>query len=145
MEGHKSLYVTDASVLIKWAILEVPNLKEALDLRRDLLQDVIDIKVPAHCLSEVCNLLGRNHNALALSFLSFLITSKLEEYVVTIDLASTALRIMKRYRGISFYDASYHALAIQEKGTFITADEKYYKKTHSEGAIMLLKDYGKRR
>jgi len=48
---------------------------------------------------------------------------------------------MKKYTKISFYDAAYHALALNTGGTFITADKKYYEKTKSEGNIMLLKNY----
>jgi len=41
----------------------------------------------------------------------------------------------------SFYDCVYHALAIQEKCTFITADEKHFNKTHKKfGHIKLLKN-----
>lgn len=40
----------------------------------------------------------------------------------------------------SFYDCVYHAIAIQEKCTFITADEKHFDKTHKKfGHIKLLK------
>lgn len=38
----------------------------------------------------------------------------------------------------SIYDAIFHALAIVEKGTLITADKKYYAKTKTLGHIKLL-------
>ena len=54
----------------------------------------------------------------------------------------TAFDLINTYKTISFYDASYHALALEEGGTFLTNDEKYYKKTKNAGGIMLLRDYG---
>ena len=41
----------------------------------------------------------------------------------------------------SFYDCIYHALAIHEKCTFITSDEKHFDKTHKKfGHVKLLKN-----
>ena len=39
---------------------------------------------------------------------------------------------------VSYYDASYHALAKDIKGIFLTADKKYYEIMKSEGNILLL-------
>jgi predicted nucleic acid-binding protein len=38
----------------------------------------------------------------------------------------------------SFYDVSYHALAIVNECQFITADKKHYEKTKKEGYIELI-------
>ena len=38
----------------------------------------------------------------------------------------------------SYYDAIYHAIALVEGGTLVTADEKYYTKTKHFGGILLL-------
>ncbi|MBI2639212.1 type II toxin-antitoxin system VapC family toxin [Candidatus Peregrinibacteria bacterium] len=139
------IYIADASVLIKWAVAEVENLTEANIFRNDFLNARIKIILPGHCLPEVANYFGRKAQHIAVSFLSFLITSDIEENCLTFPEISIAFKLMKKYPGISFYDASYHTLAMQENGVFITADEKYYRKTKKEGHIMLLKDYGKRR
>ncbi len=56
------------------------------------------------------------------------------------DLIEEALDLIKKYPKISFYDASYHALAKAYHADFITADEKYYELTKKEGNIKLLKD-----
>ena len=45
---------------------------------------------------------------------------------------------MDKYPGISFYDASYHALAKAYGIPYITADKKYYQMTEKEGNIKLL-------
>jgi len=41
----------------------------------------------------------------------------------------------------SFYDASYHALAIDQKTVFITADKRHKAKTEAFGHIILLNDW----
>lgn len=145
MDAHKTTYIADASVLLKWATEESDGLMEAFQLRKDFENDIIDIIVPAHCFTEICNMLGREKMTEAISFISFLINSEITEHHLTFDVASIAFHLMKQYRGISFYDAHYHALAIHGRGVFLTADIRYFKKTYQEGRIMLLKDYGKKK
>lgn len=41
----------------------------------------------------------------------------------------------------SMYDSIYHAMAIDFKGIFITADEKHFKKSSQFGSILLLRDW----
>jgi predicted nucleic acid-binding protein len=50
---------------------------------------------------------------------------------------------VKKY-GVSFYDASYHALAIIEKGVFVTADARYLRKVGSGQAIRHVSEWIKR-
>lgn len=41
----------------------------------------------------------------------------------------------------SMYDSIYHAMAIDLKGIFVTADEKHFKKSHEFGSMLLLRDW----
>lgn len=145
MAESRSIFVADASVIAKWASIEPEDLEKALLFKDDFIKGEISIIVTSYCFSEICNLLYFKSPSIALEFFSYLCVSNIIEHQLTLNLANLVFQIMNQYKGISFYDASYHALAIQEKGTFITADEKYFKKTHKEGRIMLLKDYGKKR
>lgn len=145
MEDHKKIFVADASVLLKWALSETQEFEQAIALKKQFTDYKIDIIVPANCFAEICNMLGRERPDIALSYISYLIVSGINEYRISLNLAGIAFSLMKKYSGISFYDALYHALAIQEKNILITADVKYFNKTHKEGHIMLLKDYGKTR
>lgn len=43
--------------------------------------------------------------------------------------------------GVSFYDAAYHALAILNEGTFVTADIRYVKRVESPASVMALGDW----
>lgn len=146
MADRKQLFVTDACVLLKWIVRDAEeDVSNAIALREDILKEHVDVIVPTHCFSEVCNMLGLKRHSEALSFLSFLLNAGIEEYGLTLDIGNTAFKFMEQYKGVTFYDAAYHALAIQEGGIFITADEKYHNMTRKEGSIMLLKDYGKKR
>lgn len=145
MADSRPLFIADASVIVKWAVNELEDLKQALAFKNDFINKVITVIVPTFCFPEVCNALYLKNPKNALRFLADLFLFNITEYHITFGLANISFQFMKQYRGISFYDALYHALAIEQKGTFITADEKYYRKTKKEGHIMLLKDYGKKR
>lgn len=54
------------------------------------------------------------------------------------DLMEKASQLVKKHPKVSFYDASYHALAKAYEGIFITADKKYYEQVKNEGNIELL-------
>jgi predicted nucleic acid-binding protein len=43
-------------------------------------------------------------------------------------------------KGVTFYDASYLALAVESKGILVTADEKFARKMENEGDICVLKN-----
>lgn len=145
MAENKTNFVIDASVIYKWATHEPEYLEEALLVKDHFVEKINLLMVPVFCFAEVCNALFIKRPRMALEYFSQLIEFGIEEYAISFNLANLSFQLMERYPGISFYDASYHALAIRKNGTFITADEKYYRKTHKEGHIMLLKDYGKKR
>lgn len=57
------------------------------------------------------------------------------------EMEKIALKICFKYAKVSFYDACYHAIAIFYKGTFITADKKYFEIAKAERHIELLENY----
>lgn len=140
-EDHKKLFIADASVLYKWGAFEPELFIQAMSFRRDWVEGKISIAVPAHCFSEISNTLGIKNADFALSFLSNLILSDIEQYQLNISIAGIAFSLMKKYKKISFYDACYHAMAIHINGTFITADAKYYNTVKRKKYIMQLSDY----
>lgn len=148
MVGNKSLFIVDASVLLKWYVEEgkEEDLETASELRTDYHTEKITLAVPHYAWSEVLNTLGRKNSFdEALAYFSRFLAFEIEEYPVTLELAAVAIELMQEFHGITFYDAGYHALALQHGGTFITADEQYYKKTKGKGHVMLLKHYGRKR
>lgn len=146
MAANKDIYIVDASVMLKWFLFENEDQTQALMLRHDYFDRNVELHIPYYAFAEVLNIMIRNlPEDQAMSAFSLLLTYKLQEYRIDLELASLSAKLMKKYKGTAFYDAGYHALALQTGGTFITADEKYYKKTKKAGHVMLLKNYGKRR
>lgn len=142
MVGNKEVLVVDTSVFIKWLIKETEGQKEAEKLKEDFVSQKIKIVIPSICLWEINNYLGQKLEINeATAIFSVFLLYRFKEVRMDIKLASLAFRIMKSAPKTSFYDASYHALALDTGGIFLTADEKYYKKTKKWKNIQLLKDY----
>lgn len=141
MEENKNLYIVDASVILKWFLKNENDAEIALKVRNDYAAKRVDLAVPTHSFYEVMNTLGMKAPDDALTFLSQLYILRLEEYNLGIEIASKAQELMNKFKGVTFYDAVYHALAIKLGGTFITADNKYFEKTKSARHIKLLKNY----
>ncbi|OOP55478.1 MAG: hypothetical protein AYP45_14620 [Candidatus Brocadia carolinensis] len=59
-------------------------------------------------------------------------------FVITKEVTSIAFALMKEYRGVTFSDAIYHAVAIRNKGTMVTAGKSYYDRAKDKGSILLL-------
>jgi len=134
--------VLDASVVYKWVSYEKEDLEKALALREMCLSDEdIMVFVPAHFHSEISNIVLRFFSNEYLQFMSDLFRSKFIVCHLTLELAGICKNLMKKYPHISFYDAFYHALAMEKGGVFITADKKYYQTVKKEGNILLLKDF----
>jgi predicted nucleic acid-binding protein len=136
------LVVPDASVLLKWVLPEEggPWVGEALRLRDGFETGRADLLVPSLWYYEAGNGLALHYAESAADRLAVLVGLRLSIAepnemwrVKTLDLAKT--------HGVTFYDASYHALAILHNGVFVTSDEKYLRKTSAAGYILHLKDW----
>jgi predicted nucleic acid-binding protein len=141
MVENKVKVVLDASVILKWFLNDEENQEEALDLRLGLESKEYEVFIPSHCLTEICNTLFRKKPDFALQVFSILRTMEFKDCLLSIPLAAEALRLVLRHPKVSFYDVFYHAIAINNKIPFITADEKYYKAVGGEKSIVLLRDY----
>lgn len=136
------LVVPDASVLLKWVLPEEgePWVSEALRLRDDFETGRADLLVPSLWYHEAGNVLALHYAESAADRLAVLVGLRLSVAepneiwrVKTLDLTKT--------HGVTFYDASYHALAILHNGVFVTSDEKYLRKASAAGYILHLKDW----
>lgn len=141
MEESKKLLIIDSSVILKWFIDETEGVENAAKIKSDYLNNQIKLGVTNFCFYEVMNTLGRKFPEKAVTSLSVLKMLDIFEIGLTLEIATIALGIMREFPQVSFYDASYHATAIENNGTFITADEKYYRRAKSLKHITLLKDY----
>lgn len=133
------LIVPDASVVLKWVLsgADEPDLDAALRLRDMAIEGKIAIKVPSLWLFEAANLLARKFPLKARVLLDTLIDFGFDEGKPAFEWRDRAFDLCQRYQ-VTFYDAAYHALAIIEKGLFVTADGRYAQKAGKAGSVVEL-------
>ena len=135
--------VPDASVILKWVL---PNpageddLEAALRLRDAATSRKIRLRVPSLWLYEAGNTLTRRFPKRAVEALRLLVAFNLEESMPNDRWLAQAIELTQRY-GVTFYDAAYHALALVEKGVFVTADQKYVRRADKAGCVVTLKEW----
>ena len=139
-DSSKPLYIIDSSVLIK-LIKKEENQEKAFELIETFFLKEIELGIPTLAYYEVMNYISRIHPYKAILLFSQILTLKMTEFFVTLENMAETINITQKFPKTAFYDATYHALAIQHNGTFITADENYYKKAKSLKHIRLLKNY----
>ena len=130
------LVVPDASVILKWVLPSDvgPDAAAALRLRDAAAAGKLALRVPGLWLYEVGNILTRKFPAQALALLESLVDFGIPEGGAGEQWRKQAVTLARDYR-VTFYDAAYHALALVERGTFVTADEKYFAKAKGAGAV----------
>src|SRR5215471_5040943 len=115
------IVVPDASVLLKWVIPTAEDGRDAaLDIRDAAIAGRIALLVPALWLYEVGNTLARRFPDHAARLLSALVDFGLVERSATDEWREQALALTRTH-AVTFYDATYHALALVEGGVFVTA------------------------
>lgn len=135
-------FVPDANIFLSYIVDKDDSSEMARVFSHDLLMGTIACVVPSIWAYEICNRLSRlrdedfeESQSLFNTFRRFFTIQELNN-----DLIATAYGITVRHP-VSFYDATYHALALLNQGTFITLDKKYYEQTKKLKHILLLKDY----
>ena len=134
--------VVDASVAVKWFVRDSNEEKDvtpALDLLIGVGKNSIELIQPPHWMAEVTAVLSRLQPDLAddaidlLDAMEFPTTGDSNLYKLASHLAA----------GLNhhLFDTLYHALAIREKATLVTADHRYFRKSKRHGSICLLADF----
>lgn len=136
-------YVVDASVAVKWFIrddAEESNINQAIQLLMLAQRGDAAFLQPPHWVSEVAAVLARlepktvSRSIGALLALAFVkTTGKSNHYQRAISMAVKLDHHL--------FDTFYHAVALEENGTLITADKRYYDKAKVMGAIVMLEDF----
>jgi len=133
--------VPDASVLLKWVLHEgEAHVAQALALQLAIGQGEVRAVVPPLWYFEVGNTIGRRIPALAARALSGLRALEMEEMSSNSALEAHTLQLMAEC-GVTFYDACYHALAIELDGLFVTSDVRYLERARAFGHIQHLMDW----
>jgi predicted nucleic acid-binding protein len=138
-----NLYIPDASVILKW-VLDSPNEADkdaAFVLLNSWVAGECEFVLPSLWAYEVGNIVGRNIPDKAADVMELLIDYRIPEAPVTPAIAARTLAMMSDCR-VTFYDAVYHAIALERKGTLVTADAAYLKKAGKLGRAVLLADLG---
>lgn len=130
--------VPDASVLLKWVIPGVEEGRDsAIELRDATIAGDVSLVVPSLWAYEVGNTLARQFPDHAAYLLDTFLAFGFIERPVTKAWVERILALTTRY-AVTFYDAAYHALALNEGGVFVTADRSYVQKTQAAGGVVLL-------
>ena len=135
--------VADASVLLKWFL---PAEREAYADRADRLRQAhvdgtVTLCVPTLAEYELGNTLSRmKPREDALADLVDLQALELRAEAMVGATLERAFDLVSRF-GVTFYDASYHALALELGGTMVTADERYISRTAEVGGIIHIRDW----
>jgi predicted nucleic acid-binding protein len=127
--------VPDASVLLKWALRsdDEPARDRAVALKTAWLDGRCDLIVPTLWVYEVGNILGRKQPEDADQLLAAMIDLGMAE-VSPVAYHSSIFRLMRAH-DVTFYDAAYHALAIDRHATMLTADARYVRKAGRAGHV----------
>lgn len=126
--------VVDTSVLIKWIKTKDENLvNEARRLLADIGRRPLEVHVPALLLYEVGNVLLLKTDLDAAGLNDAL--SDLEALPFTVAPPATPLlkraARLGRELSLTFYDASFLALAVELDCSFVTADRPLFERTRS--------------
>nr|MBI3611984.1 type II toxin-antitoxin system VapC family toxin [Nitrospirota bacterium] len=137
------IIVPDASVILKWVLEreDEPDCLQALRLLKAYETETIDLRLPTLWRYEAGNILGIKQPEHAGEAMKALLAYEFPEEPLGRDYCLAVLGLMRDVRGVSFYDAAYHVLAMQRRGTYVTADVEYVKKAKRKGHLALLSDW----
>ena len=136
-------YVLDASVTLKWFFADRDNehfTERATALLWASYQQQIAFMQPPHWLAEVAAVLSREIPTVAQDEITKLY--KLSCYTIVTEekiyaLASDLAIVLNHH----LFDTLYHAVAIHQGISLITADNKYYRKAIDKGMLIHLGDF----
>ncbi len=136
----KKVIIIDTSVLIK-PFLNEPGSEKVLELFKLAAEKKLSLLSPKLMVFEFLNVLCKNIKDPAKVKAAYQDFEDTEIGILDIDIDNLheAIEISCSDKQISFYDASYHALAKQFNGIFLTADKKYFDLMKKKGNIELLK------
>jgi predicted nucleic acid-binding protein len=136
----RRLLVPDASVILKWVLkTDEADTEKALSLLSSWVAGEVEILLPSLWVYDVGNIIGRKNPQRSGEIMTLLLGYRFPEAKTDAPLVAAILEIM-RTCNVTFYDAAYHAVAMGAGGSFVTADEVYFRKTGGVGQVILLGD-----
>lgn len=136
------LIIPDASVMLKWVLPSDREtmVEEAMALLRAFQDNRADLLLPSLWQYEAGNVLGLHYPDVARQRLEALLHLNVPEYIPTVASRALALELVACHR-VSYYDATYHAVALLHQGTFLTADRRYHDKAQARGGVAWLAEW----
>lgn len=134
--------VVDASVAVKWAIrdpLIEHDVDKAVALLRAIRARTIEAIEPPHWTAEIIAVIARARPQRVALMLGILSTLPVKD-VMRVNCYRTAADISVNLDH-HLFDTLYHAVALEEGATLVTADEAYFVKAKGLGSIMPLADF----
>lgn len=136
----KPIVVPDASVILMWVLkMDEDHVEKALALLSSWVAGETAIVLPSLWVYEVGNIVGRKNAEKAGEIMALLLDYRFPEARTDAGHLLTSLDLMRRH-AVTFYDASYHAVALKAGGTFVTADDAYVRRAGDAGHVVSLKD-----
>ena len=145
-----TVVVPDASVILKW-VLQGPDESDsaqALAILEAYLAQLIDLRLPSLWRYEVANVMAIKQPTLAREAMETLLAYDLPEVSLDREYCFDVLSWMIERRGVSFYDAAYHVLAVRADGVYVTADRTYVGRAGRRKNVVWLSEWtapGRRR
>jgi predicted nucleic acid-binding protein len=139
MSGGSAALVLDASVILKW-VLDAetePGHAAANSLLERWQQGELSLLVPSLWLFEAGNILILKRPGDADEALTALWDLGLEEVPFSRGLIQRTIALAQRH-GVTFYDASYLAVAEQNGAVLVTADGKFFRRLPAGLPVELL-------
>ena len=134
-------YIIDASVILKWVLGEENEGDQsvALKILDTWATGLAELVAPSLWQYEVGNFLGRELRHEATEKMNLLLDLGIQSVDLNNSIIERCFAWMEQH-DVTFYDASYLAVAFEIQGTLITADEKFCRKMRNVGRICLLSD-----
>jgi predicted nucleic acid-binding protein len=130
--------VIDASVALKWFLLDEKYGDRALDLLERFVRGELDLSAPSLMVYEVINglVIAQRKGRIAEEQVLTSISGFLNLGITFVDVAGLEARVLHfcRVYNRSAYDASYLAVAEQDSVALVTGDERLYNSTKGKAA-----------
>ena len=139
MSGRPTAVVPDASIILKWVLdaEDEPGHAAASQLLERWQRGELRLVVPPLWLYEVGNVLCLKRPADAAEALGILCDLGLSEVPLSRELMQRTVALAQGH-DLTFYDASYLAVAEESKAVLVTADSKFYRRLPAGLAVELL-------
>ena len=134
--------VVDASVALKWFLKGRPgetHIDKAEAVAAAIARSPTELFAPAHWGAEIISVVARMEPGL--------VNDALVELDDMRPVISAGVPVLRRAADLSIalnhhlFDTLYHAVALEEGATLVTADEAYFNKARDRGAIQVLRDF----